>query len=139
MVGNAIAVPLNFTDVPLQDIVPQAIYNLDLVNQTLAAINHLFVQEHQLPDQRITIRQAVLAALTPTTPLRHAKTSIRENVSSMLEVVVILADHSSFCSGLSSGLGVGKPARSPGLRHYRNDTWRSGGILPDGRARGAVV
>jgi hypothetical protein len=37
------------------------------VNQTLAAINYLFVQEHQLPDQRITIRQAVLAALTPTT------------------------------------------------------------------------
>jgi hypothetical protein len=25
------------------------------------------VQEHQLPDQRITIRQAVLAALTRTT------------------------------------------------------------------------
>jgi len=53
--------------VPLQDIVPQAIYNLDLVNQTLAAINHLFVQEHQLPDQRSTIRQAVVAAFTPTT------------------------------------------------------------------------
>ena len=46
---------------------PQAIYNLDLVNQTLAAINHLFVQEHQLLDQRSTIRQAVLAALTSAT------------------------------------------------------------------------
>jgi Fe-S-cluster containining protein len=65
--GQRDCCPLNFTDVPLQDIVPQAIYNLDLVNQTLAAINHLFVQEHQLPDQRITIRQAVVAALTPTT------------------------------------------------------------------------
>ena len=65
--GQRDCCPLNFTDVPLQDIVPQAIYNLDLVNQTLAAINHLFVQEHQLPDQRITIRQAVLTALTPTT------------------------------------------------------------------------
>jgi Fe-S-cluster containining protein len=65
--GQRDCCPLNFTDVPLQDIVPQAIYNLDLVNQTLAAINYLFVQEHQLPDQRITIRQAVLAALTPTT------------------------------------------------------------------------
>ena len=58
--------PLNFTDAPLQDIVPQAVYNLDLVNQTLAAINHLFVQESGLADQRISIRQAVLAALTPT-------------------------------------------------------------------------
>ena len=65
--GQRDCCPLNFTDVPLRDIVPQAIYNLDLVNQTLAAINHLFVQEHQLPDQRITIRQAVLAALPPTT------------------------------------------------------------------------
>ena len=58
--------PLNFTDVPLQDIVPQAIYNLDLVNQTLAAINHLFVHESGVPEQRLTIRQAVLAALTTT-------------------------------------------------------------------------
>ena len=65
--GQRDCCPLNFTDMALQDIVPQAIYNLDLVNQTLAAINHLFVQEHQLPDQRITIRQAVLAAFTPTT------------------------------------------------------------------------
>jgi uncharacterized protein len=65
--GQRDCCPLNFTDLPLQDIAPQAIYNLDLVNQTLAAINHLFVQEHQLPDQRITIRQAVWAALTPTT------------------------------------------------------------------------
>jgi len=65
--GQRDCCPLNFTDMALQDIVPQAIYNLDLVNHTLAAINHLFVQEHQLPDQRITIRQAVLAALTPTT------------------------------------------------------------------------
>ena len=65
--GQRDCCPLNFTDVPLQDIAPQAIYNLDLVNQTMAAINHLFVQEHQLPDQRITIRQAVLATLTPTT------------------------------------------------------------------------
>ena len=59
--------PLNFPDVPLSDIVPQAVYNLDLVNQTLAAINHLFVQETGLPDQRVSIRQAVLAALTTTT------------------------------------------------------------------------
>lgn len=65
--GQRDCCPLNFTDVPLQDIGPPAIYNLDLVNQTLAAINHLFVQEHQLPDQRVTIRQAVLAALTRTT------------------------------------------------------------------------
>lgn len=65
--GQRDCCPLNFADTALQDIVPQAVYNLDLVNQTLAAINHLFVQESCLPDQRITIRQAVLAALTPTT------------------------------------------------------------------------
>ena len=59
--------PLNFADVPLPDIVPQAVYNLDLVNQTLAAINHLFVQETGLSDQRVGIRQAVLAGLTTTT------------------------------------------------------------------------
>ena len=59
--------PLNFTDVPLSDLVPQAVYNLDLVNQTLAAINHLFVQETGLPDERVSMRQAVLAALTTTT------------------------------------------------------------------------
>jgi len=66
--GQRDCCPLNFTDVPLPDIVPQAVYNLDLVNQTLAAINHLFVQESCRPDQRVTIRQAVLTALTtPTT------------------------------------------------------------------------
>lgn len=65
--GQRDCCPLNFADVPLQDIVPQAVYNLDLVNQTLAAINHLFVQESGLPDQRRTIRQAVLAALLPST------------------------------------------------------------------------
>ena len=59
--------PLNFTAVPLRDIMPQAVYNLDLVNQTLAAINHLFVQESGLPDQRSTIHQAVFAALRPST------------------------------------------------------------------------
>lgn len=55
--------PLNFSDVPLQDIASQAVYNLDLVNQTLVAINHLFVQEQGAADQRVTIRQAVLSAL----------------------------------------------------------------------------
>lgn len=65
--GQRDCCPLNFTDVPLSDIVPQAVYNLDLVNQTFAAINYLFVQDTGLPDQRVSIRQAVLAALTPTT------------------------------------------------------------------------
>jgi len=66
--GQRDCCPLNFADVPLPDIAPQAVYNLDLVNQILAAINHLFVQESGLPDQRVTIRQAVLAALTIPTP-----------------------------------------------------------------------
>ena len=65
--GQRDCCPLNCTDVSLQDIVPQAVYNLDLVNQTLAVIHHLFVQETGLPDQRVSIRQAVLAALTTTT------------------------------------------------------------------------
>ena len=65
--GQRDCCPLNFADVPLQDIAPQAVYNLDLVNQILAAINYLFVQESGLPDQRVTIRQAVLAALTTPT------------------------------------------------------------------------
>lgn len=64
--GQRDCCPLNFTDVPLSDLAPQAVYNLDLVNQLLAAINHLFVQESGVPDQRVSIRQAVLAALTPT-------------------------------------------------------------------------
>ena len=55
--------PLNFTDLPLEEIETQAVFNLDLINQTLASINHLFVQEGGYPDQRIPIRQAVLQAL----------------------------------------------------------------------------
>jgi hypothetical protein len=61
--------------VPLQDIAPQAVYNLDLVNQTLAAIDHLFVQEHRWPAQRLTIRQAVLAALMATVASATRSTS----------------------------------------------------------------
>lgn len=63
--------PLNFTAVPLPEIAPQAVFNLDLVNQTLVALNHLFVRARQQPDQRVTLRQAVLAALTDT-PLGSA-------------------------------------------------------------------
>jgi hypothetical protein len=63
--------PLNFTAVPLPEIAPQAVFNLDLVNQTLVALNHLFVRARQQPDQRVTPRQAVLAALTDT-PLESA-------------------------------------------------------------------
>jgi hypothetical protein len=77
--GQRDCCPLNFADVPLPDIVPQAVYNLDLVNHTLAAINHLFVQEHSLPEQRVTIRQAVLAALTGTPACAAPSTTVREN------------------------------------------------------------
>lgn len=55
--------PLNFADMALDDIDAQAVYNLDLVNQALAAINHLFVQEHGIAAPRVTIRQAVVQAL----------------------------------------------------------------------------
>ena len=55
--------PLNFTGMSLAEIETQAIFNLDLINQTLASINHLFVQERGCSDQRISIRQAVLQAL----------------------------------------------------------------------------
>jgi hypothetical protein len=73
--GQRDCCPLNFADVPLQDIAPQAVYNLDLVNQTLAAIDHLFVQEHRWPAQRLTIRQAVLAALMATVASATRSTS----------------------------------------------------------------
>ena len=70
--GHRDCCPLNFTDMSLEAIAAQAVYNLDLVNQTLAAINHLFVREYGLPDQRVTIKQAVWQALealaTPDTP-----------------------------------------------------------------------
>jgi Fe-S-cluster containining protein len=36
--------PLNFSTMPLSDVDSTAIFNLDLVNQTLAAINHLYTQ-----------------------------------------------------------------------------------------------
>ena len=58
--GNPILISANIGCL-LED-TAQAVYNLDLVNQTLAAINHLFVQAHGLPDQRLTIKQAVLQA-----------------------------------------------------------------------------
>jgi Fe-S-cluster containining protein len=55
--------PLNFADVRLDEIDSQAVYNLDLVNQLLAVINHVFVQERSLSAQRVSIRQAVSQAL----------------------------------------------------------------------------
>jgi Fe-S-cluster containining protein len=61
--GQRDCCPLNFIDVALAAIEPQAVYNLDLVNQTLAAINYRFVQEQGVPDRRVTIRQAGLQAL----------------------------------------------------------------------------
>ena len=61
--GQRDCCPLNFTAVALSALEPQAVYNLDVVNQTLVAINHLFVKERHQPDQRVSIRQAVLRAL----------------------------------------------------------------------------
>jgi len=68
--GQRDCCPLNFPDMPLHMIAPQAVYNLDLVNQTLAAIQHLFVQEQGGVVPRVTIRQAVLAALQEDTTSR---------------------------------------------------------------------
>jgi Fe-S-cluster containining protein len=61
--GQRDCCPLNFTEMSLDAIAAQAVYNLDLVNQTLVAINLLFVREYGLPDQRVTIKQAVWQAL----------------------------------------------------------------------------
>ena len=55
--------PLNFTALPLSEVESTAVYNLDLVNQTLAAINHLYLQETGQPDERVSLRQAVRDAL----------------------------------------------------------------------------
>jgi len=51
--------PLNFPDMALDAIDANAVYNLDVVNQTLVAINHLFVQAYQVPAQRLSLRQAL--------------------------------------------------------------------------------
>ena len=61
--GKRDCCPLNFTDTPLAEIDPDTIFNLDLVNQTLAAINHLFVEAQGETGERVSIRQAVLQAL----------------------------------------------------------------------------
>jgi hypothetical protein len=61
--GHRDCCPLNFSDMALATLDAQAVFNLDLVNQTLAAINHVFVQEQGLPEPRVTIRQALLEAL----------------------------------------------------------------------------
>lgn len=61
--GQRDCCPLNFSDLPLADIDPNVIYNLDLVNQTLTAINHRFIHEHGLSDKRVTFEQAVWQAL----------------------------------------------------------------------------
>lgn len=61
--------PLNFTDMPLEEIETQAMFNLDLINQTLASINYLFVQERGCSDARMPIRQAVLQALDAASEL----------------------------------------------------------------------
>ncbi len=59
--------PLNFSTMALADVDATAIYNLDLVNQTLAAINHLYMQEvgqdPSQPEVRVSLRQAVRDAL----------------------------------------------------------------------------
>jgi uncharacterized protein len=55
--------PLNFSTMALSDIDATAIYNLDLVNQTLVAINHLYLQHTGEPDARVNLRQAVRDAL----------------------------------------------------------------------------
>ena len=55
--------PLNFSTLPLRLLEREAIFNLDLVNQTLAAINHQFVRQRQLIDERLSIRHAVMRAL----------------------------------------------------------------------------
>lgn len=59
--------PLNFVHMSLSEVEASAIYNLDVVNQTLAAINHLFVKERGQDadrlDARVSLRQAVCGAL----------------------------------------------------------------------------
>ena len=55
--------PLNFSTLPLSEVESTAVYNLDLVNQTLAAINHLYIQATGQPDQRVSLRQAVRDAV----------------------------------------------------------------------------
>ncbi|ETW95350.1 MAG: hypothetical protein ETSY1_31030 [Candidatus Entotheonella factor] len=55
--------PLNFSTMALSDIESTAIYNLDVVNQTLAAIHHLYIQDRGEPDVRVALREAAREAL----------------------------------------------------------------------------
>jgi len=59
--------PLNFSTMSLSDVESAAIFNLDLVNQTLAAIHHLYTQDTgQGGDQRqarVNLSQVVRSAL----------------------------------------------------------------------------
>jgi hypothetical protein len=56
--------PLNFSTLPLPLLESESIFNLDLVNQTLAAINHQFVQEHRLTGERLSIGHVVMRTLS---------------------------------------------------------------------------
>lgn len=56
--------PLNFSTIALTEVESTAIYNLDVVNQTLAAINHLYMQETGQTEVRMRLRQAVSEALS---------------------------------------------------------------------------
>ena len=59
--------PLNFSTMSLSDVDSTAIFNLDLVNQTLAAINHLYTQDSEQDGgqhhARVQLVQAVHDAL----------------------------------------------------------------------------
>ncbi len=59
--------PLNFSTMALTEVDANAVYNLDLVNQTLAAIQHLYMQalghDSSRADGRVSLHQAVRDAL----------------------------------------------------------------------------
>ncbi|GIX46542.1 MAG: hypothetical protein KatS3mg131_0753 [Candidatus Tectimicrobiota bacterium] len=64
--GRRDCCPLNFRELPLATLEPQAVYNLDVVNCTLVAINALFVREHGVSPQRVPIGEAVWQGLRHT-------------------------------------------------------------------------
>lgn len=55
--------PLNFSTLSLDMLETESVFNLDLINQTLVAINHQFVKQRRLPDERLSIEHVVRRAL----------------------------------------------------------------------------
>ena len=65
--------PLNFSTMSLSDVDSTAVFNLDLVNQTLAAINHLYTQDAEQGGGRDPVRVRLVQAVHDALDLPSAQ------------------------------------------------------------------